>query len=278
MLKHTVLSGFVKAGFAGDKEPKAVFPSFVGRPKHSTAFYRRDFVGDQAQSRRDILHLKYPVQHGIITNWDDMEKLWHHTFYNELRISPEEHAILLTEAPLNPKTKRQTMTQIMFETFSSPFMYLSNQASLALYGSGRSTGVVVDSGYGVSHIVSINEGYALPHGTLRLDMAGKDLTNYLMKLLSEKGYVFTTSAEKQIVKDIKEKLGYVTPDFEEAMRKYDSSVEMKYKLPDGQEIAIGKEAFRCPESLFKPYFLGMESDGIHRTIFNSIVKCDVDIR
>ncbi|KAJ7699741.1 actin 1 [Mycena olivaceomarginata] len=255
-------SGMCKAGCEREEAPRTVFPSIVGRPRQAgvmVGFGNKDsYIGDDAQAKRDILTLKYPIEHGIITNWDDMENIWHHIFFNELRVAPDEHP----------------MTSIMFETFNVPAFYVQIQAVLSLYASSRTTGTAMDSGDGMSHSVPVYEGFSLPHAIQRMDIAGRDLTAQLVKNLMERGYTFKTSAEREIVEDMKERLCYK----ELQLAVQSSALEKSYELPDGQVISIGNERFCAPEALFQPSLIGSESAGVHATIYNSIHKCDLDIR
>ena len=277
-------SGMCKAGFAGDDAPRSVFSTIVGRPKMPGIMVGLDqkevYVGEEAQQKRGVLRIEQPIEHGVVKNWDDMEKVWHHTLYSELRVSPEEHPVLMTEAPLNPKPNRERMTHIMVEVFNVPCLYVSVQGVLALYASGRTSGVVLDSGDGVSHTVPIYEGYAIPHAIQRIHLAGRDLTEYLRQLLGRRGYSFTTAAELEIVRDIKEKMCYVVNNYDEALKESEEShsCEKNYELPDGRKILIGNERFKCSEILFQPHLAGHELEGVHKYVYDSVSKCDNDVR
>jgi actin-related protein len=225
--------------------------------------------------------LQRPIEHGIVTNWDDMEKIWHHTFYNELRVAPEEHPVLLTESTFNPKANREKMVQIMFETFNTPAMYVASQSVLSLYAYGLTTGVTVEMGDGAAQVVPVWDGHVLRSAAVESRVSGREITDYLMKILTERGFVFTTTAEREIVRDMKEKLCYVAADFEQDMAtaaSSPSSIEKSYELPDGEVITIGNEQFRAPEAFFRPDMIGSESIGLHQMAFGSIMKCDVDLR
>lgn len=278
-------SGSVKAGFAGEDAPRVSFPAIIGRPKTSKLMNSGPnaecYVGEDAQAKRGILKISYPLEHGIVQDWEDMERIWHHAFFNELRVDPREHAVMLTEAALNPKANRERMTQIMFDTFYVPLMYVSTQAILSLYSSGRTTGIVCDSGDGVTHIVPVYQGYAMPHAILRINLAGRDLTEYLLTLMSERrSSTLTSSGEREIVRDIKEKCCYVAENFEEEMLQAPTrtDLELTYELPDGNVVTLGDERFRCPEAMFNPALIGMEAQGIHTMIVQSISLCDIDLR
>ncbi|KAH9804713.1 actin 1 [Citrus sinensis] len=269
-------SGSVKTGFAGDDAPCVVFPSLIGQPRNKNSMIgigQKDmYFGDEAQARRGVLRLSHPVNRGMVRDWEAMERLWEQIFDKELRVTIEEHPVLLTEPPLNPKINREKMVEIMFEGFEVPATYVAIQAVLSLYASGRTTGV--------THVVPIYEGYALPHAIQRLELAGKDLTDYLTTNLTKDGYIFTTSAEREIVRDIKERLSYVAMDFQKelAMSKESSQLDKQYELPDGQVITIGAAQFKGPEVLFDPSRMGLETGGVHEILVRAIMRSDMDVR
>jgi len=285
----------IKAGYSGEDAPRSVFRSLLGsvapdseNGTRSQTDHPKDFyVGNEAQEHREMLNLQSPIQGGFVTDWDAMEKLWEYTFDKELQISPEANnmPVLLTDAPLNPKVNRERMAQIMFETFKVPGFYIATQAVLSLYASGRTRGIVVESGADVSHAVPIFEGYALPHAILRLEMGGVDISDFLHHSFQQKSVNGTDgiTLSHEIVKDIKEKLCYVAPQ-NLAAEKNQPQSEKPYELPDGQIISIGRQdRVVAPEALFEPSMLGGDhaahgSDGIAVICHNAISKCDLDLQ
>ncbi|OHE99078.1 actin [Colletotrichum orchidophilum] len=280
-------SGTIRAGFAGDDLPKCYFPSFVGRPKHlrvlAGALEGEVFIGQKAATElRGLLKIRYPLEHGIVTDWDDMEKIWEYVYGEGLKTLSEEHPVLLTEPPLNPRSNRDTAAQILFETFNVPALYTSIQAVLSLYASGRTTGIVLDSGDGVSHAVPVYEGFAMPSSIRRIDVAGRDVTEYMQMLLRKSGYVFHTSAEKEVVRLIKESVTYVAHDPRKEEKEWanrtDPAKGVEYVLPDGHKLKIGAERFRAPEILFDPEIIGLEYPGVHQIVVDAINRTDLDLR
>jgi len=275
-------SGFTKAGFACDAEPKSVFPSAVGLSRIS-----------KVATDRSAQSLIYPIEKGIVTDWKAMETLLKHTFYNELRVYPENNPVLLTEAQFNTNTNREKMTEIMFETFGVPGLYVANQAVLDLYAYERSKndtynfddlkGLVVTSGKTVTHAVPIYGG-KVQRGVQRLDLGGRDITNYLKKALNnysiDESEINVIKESMYNIKDNRESMCYVAADFESELQSSDitNTLERNYELSNGEVLTLNKERFIPPEVLFKPSISCLESVGIHEIAFNSIQSCDVKIR
>eukprot|EP01116_Phalansterium_solitarium_P007156 TRINITY_DN1967_c0_g1_i2.p1 TRINITY_DN1967_c0_g1~~TRINITY_DN1967_c0_g1_i2.p1 ORF type:complete len:409 (+),score=43.12 TRINITY_DN1967_c0_g1_i2:53-1228(+) len=279
-------TGFVKCGFAGSNFPTSIFPSLVGRPilrseeKIDDVQIKDIMVGDEAAALRSMLQITYPLDNGIIRNWEDMLYVWDYTFNEKLKVDTKECKIMLTEAPMNPAVNRKKMIEVMFEKYEFPACYIAIQAVLVLYAQGLLTGVVVDSGDGVTHIVPVYEGFALPHLTKRLDVAGRDVTRYLIKLLLLRGYAFNRTADFETVRQIKEKLCYVGYDLglENRLANETTVLVEKYTLPDGRVINVGGERFQAPEVLFEPNLIDVEGAGMAEQLFNCINKADMDTR
>lgn len=276
-------SGVIKAGFAGTDKPKVVFRSCVGRVKHTRvmpggALEGNDlFIGSKVEEHRGALKLSYPLENGIVENWADMEKIWSYLYTKDsLNVASEEHSVLLTEAPLNPVQNREKAAEIFFEGFNVPALFCSLQAVLSLYASGRTTGVVLDSGDGVTHVVPVYEGFAMPHAIMRMDIAGRHITNHLQLLLRRSGHVFRTSSELEVVRQIKETCCVVA--FNPTEQESQVQTKYPYSLPDGTTLDVGAEAFRAPEILFQPELIGSEYRGVHDILVKSVMRTDIDLR
>ena len=296
-------SGFTKAGFAGEETPAHIFLSIIGKPKYPAAMlgprYKDYYVGAEALRMRGVLRISYPLEHGIVKDWDGFTKLVDFAYRECLRIDPSKYPILLTEPPLNPRDNREKMAEIMFETFRVPALYVGMQALLSAYAVGKMTGLIVDLGDGVCHAVPIYEGYVIRHAIQRSNIGGRDITAYLSRLLMHhRGIALTTTAEKEIVRDIKEKLCYVSLDPEadlaaiygetERVKEYYAGAPpeaaaakpepAEYTLPDGRTITLLEERFLAPEVLFSPGLIGRDEPPVHEIVFDAIMACDIDIR
>jgi len=282
-------TGFVKVGYAGSNFPAFSFRSMVGRPMmradekmSKKGIVLKDvMVGDEAAAVREFLECSYPLENGIVRNWTDMKVLWDYTFNECLKIKGfADHKILLTEPPANPFANRQKMYQHMFEEYGFGQTMVAIQAVLVLYAQGLLTGVVLDSGDGVSHVIPVYEGYGLPNLIKRLNVAGRHVTRHLVNLLQLRGYSLNRSADFDTARQIKERLCYVGYDLavERRLAAETTTLVQPFQLPDGRIIKVGRERFEASEVLFDPDKAGVEGDGLHRLLFGSVMKADIDLR
>lgn len=256
-------SGSIHAGFAGDDAPRVTIPTTVARLGDSIK------IGETTQSHEG--QITYPMERGVVQKWDDMERIWHHVFHHELGVEIEEHNVLLTEPPRNPKTNKEKMAEIMFESFVVPSMHVQNDGVLSCYSAGRTGAIVLCIGHGVTSVMPICEGYLFPTAIRRQNIGGVDLDEYMGRLLMERGDRFKLSGGDP--RDCKEKMCYVAPDLEDCDCK-----SKDYQLPDGKVIAVTDERIQCPEALFHPKMMGKGAQGIHELVYESIVKCTIDTR
>jgi len=270
-------SGSVKAGLSTDQQPTHVFPEIVGKPREAwKKKYAKDlYVGDDCLEGLNHMAARRPIENGIIENFEDMEKLWEYTFFEKLDANPMRHPLILTEPPYNPKPNRERVAEMMFESFGVPSLNISIQGVLALLGHGRTSGVVLSSGEGVTSTIPIFDGFGLPHCINRMDTAGKDLNIILGKLLAKGGLSLVKSTEKFETQKIKEQHCYVSQDPSE-----ENGEAVEHTLPDGRKVTLRDERWQATEGLFNPAAGGLESEnmGCASMVWDTVAKCELDTR
>lgn len=266
-------SGSIKCGFSGEEAPKSIFPTCISQ--------ETQLVGDE--SIKDII---YPIRHGIIKDFDSMEKIWEHTFKNELRVPSDDKNILLSDTPIAPKINREKITQLMFEKFNVNGLFMSIQALLSMYSAGKTTGLILDSGYDVTCSVPIIEGYNFPYTITNVNCGGKIITDGIINSINNlyPGKINFNYETRKNINFIKESFTYYSsqgnsqPNNEENNNNNNNNKLNKFMLPDGEEIDIKDILYNCIESVFKPELLGNDIPGIHYQVYNSIMKSESEIR
>lgn len=256
-----------KAGFWGDDEPKLVIPSMVGVNKFCKT--KDLYVGEKALNAIGILQVQFPIENGIVTNWDQMEEVYDHVFH-ELKANSSEHPVLLTEVPQVSKGNREKMIQIMFETFNVPSFYVGIQAALSIWASGNNTGLVIDIGDSLRQIVPVYEGYAIPSNAYKDNIAGKLVTQELRRLLIDERNC--NNYRLETINDIKEKFAYVAFDLDKELEKSKNQDDLSYFKPDGDNLYLNNERFRCTEVLFNSF------QNFVKKMIDAIMNVEFDIR
>jgi actin-related protein len=234
------------------------------------------YIGDEAESKRPLLIVKHPIEWGLVTNWDLMEKIWNHTFSRCLCIEPSEHPVAMVESACTPKINTEKTVQIMFESFNVPALFIGGHSSMSMVSSGRSslTGMVLDFGEGSMHSVPLYEGYTLRNALARSYLNGPMLQTHLSSLMN-----FTTYQEYRTMRQVMSNgLCFVSQDYEADMAKPDELFQRSFKPFGMEEISISKARFQCMEPIFQPNLINLEFPSLPEEINRIISRIDVELR
>jgi len=296
-------TGYTKMGYAGNTEPDFVIPTLIANPqgrgggeiRNTEGLADLDFyVGNEAQENAASYQINYPIKHGLVENWDHMEKLWQRCVFKHLRCEPEEHYFLLTEPPLNTPENREYTAEVMFETFNVPGLYIAVQAILALAASWTSnnsdrtlTGTVVDSGDGVTHVIPVADGYVIGSCIRHIPLAGRDVTNFVTGMLRDRKEPIPPEDYLLAAKTIKERHCYTCPDIVKEFGKYDADPGKYFKQFEGLHSKTGRpwtcdvgyERFLGPELFFNPEIFNPQYNVPLPTVVDrAILACPIDTR